>query len=72
MYNLNKFLLDLNASFGSGGMSAWFRDKELPEFVHYLKKDKDLPVKQAASILGKQPDCMCIMGFEPNFTGSMW
>lgn len=55
MYNVNKFLMDINASFGSGGMSAWFRDKELPEFIHHLKKDQDLPVKKAASILGKQP-----------------
>lgn len=38
-------------------MGAWFREKELPEFIHYLKKDKVLPVKQAATIIGKQPNC---------------
>ena len=39
-------------------MGAWFKDKELPEFIHFLKKDKELPVKQAATIIGKQPDCL--------------
>ena len=29
IYNTSKFLVDINKSFGSGGMSAWFRDKEL-------------------------------------------
>ena len=48
--------MDLNSSFGSGGISAWFRDKELPEFTHSLKQDDILPVKRAASILGRQPD----------------
>ena len=55
MYNLSKFLLDI---FGSGGMSTWFREEELPEFVHYLKKTSSsrLPIRKAAIVIRRQPD----------------
>ena len=56
IYNTSKFLLDINKSFGSGGMSAWFRDKELPELIHFLKKGVQVPVKQAATVVGRQPN----------------
>lgn len=49
-------IADLNLSFGSGGMGAWFRDKELSEVIHQLKKDGDIPVKKAATIVGRQED----------------
>ena len=55
-FTVGIFLRELNLSFGSGGMGCWFKDKELPQFIHHLKKDLVLPVKQAAKIVGKQPD----------------
>lgn len=56
MNNLQRFLQDLNCSFGSGGVNAWFQSKELPEFLYQLNASQSLPVKRAACIVGRQPD----------------
>lgn len=55
MNNLQRFLQDLNCSFGSCGVNAWFQSKELPEFLHQLNTTQRLPVKKAAQIVGQQP-----------------
>ena len=55
MNNLPRFLQDLNCSFGSGGLNAWFQSKELPEFLHQLNTTHNLPVKKAARLVGRQP-----------------
>ena len=56
MNNLQRFLQDLNCSFGSGGVNAWFQSKELPEFLHQLNTSHNLPVKTAARVVGRQPE----------------
>ena len=45
----------LNTTFPNGGMSSFFSDKELTEFIHWLKGNESLPVKKAALIVGCQP-----------------
>ena len=55
MNNLQRFFQDLNCSFGSGEVNAWFQSKELPEFLNQLNTREKLPVKKAARIVGRQP-----------------
>ena len=52
MNYLPRFLQDINCSFGSGGLNAWFQSKELPEFLHQIH---NLPVKKAARFVCRQP-----------------
>ncbi len=56
MNYLQRFLQDLNCSFGSGGVNAWFQSKELPKFLHQLNTVQPLQVKKAARVVGRQPN----------------
>ncbi len=44
----------INLSFGSGGMSLSFNNKELTDFVQQLQNESDIPTKQAALHSGCQ------------------
>ena len=56
MNNLQRFLQNLNCSFGSGGLNAWFQSKQLPELLHQPNTAQKLQVKKAARIVGRQPE----------------
>ena len=53
-----KFMQQINTSFGSGGMFLSFNNKELTEFVQYLKQGGSLPIKKAATHIGRQKGCL--------------
>lgn len=56
----------LNATFGSGGMSCGFNDSQLTSFVHFLQhQSHPIPVKHAAMIVGRQPNSN-VWVFNPN------
>ena len=46
----------LNATFGSGGMSCSFSDCQLTSFIHFIQRQcEPIPVKEAAMVIGRQP-----------------
>ena len=50
MSRKERFMSQVNYSFGSGGMDTWFNNEELSVFLHFLKEmeDQSLPAGQAA------------------------
>ena len=54
--NKTNFLSQMNSSFGSGGMSLAMKDIQFVGFILHLKWDQQgLPIRRAASVIGKQP-----------------
>ena len=52
----DRFINQINFSFGSGGMDTWLSDRELSEFLNFLKSHApSLPRKKAATLVGQQP-----------------
>ncbi len=48
----------INQSFGSGGMSLSFSNRELTEFIQQLQDEERLPTKQAAMHIGQQENSL--------------
>ena len=56
MSRKDRFISQVNYSFGSGRMDTWFNDRDLSEFLNFLKKVEcvqPLPIRKAATIIGK-------------------
>ena len=52
----NRFLSQMNSSFGSGGMSLAMNDLQFAGFILQLKSQQQgMQIKKAASLIGKQP-----------------
>ena len=50
-------MLQINSSFGSGGMSLAFNEMQFSAFVQFLKHEHqhDMPIRKAACTIGQQP-----------------
>ena len=48
-----ELMSQLNATFGSGGMSCSFTDSQLASFIHFLQYQ--CLVKEAAMVIGRLP-----------------
>ena len=56
-----KFMSQLNATFGSGGMSCSFSDSQLTSFIHFIQRQcEPIPVKEAAMVIRRQGDMWVI------------
>lgn len=53
----SKFMLQINSSFGSGGMSLALNEVHFAAFIQYLKSQQVASKRKAASTIGIQP-CM--------------
>ena len=52
----NRFLSQVNSSFGNGGMSMAMNDLQFAGFILHLKSQQQgMPIKKAATLIGKQP-----------------
>ena len=54
----NKFMAQLNGSFGSGGMTLSLTEPQFCSFIQYLQEEgnsRHLPIKKAACNVGLQP-----------------
>ena len=53
----SRFITQINASYGSGGMSLALNEAQFAQFVQFLKNTAStpLPIKKAATVVGLQP-----------------
>ena len=63
-------MAQINATFGSGGMTLAINDTVLPSFIQFLKKNKEIDICKAASILGEQK-CGRVWVMGPNLQVSI-
>ena len=52
----NKFMSQINSSFGSGGMTLAMNDLQFATFIIHIKShQQDMPIRKAACVIGRQP-----------------
>ena len=61
----NKFIDQINYSFGGGAMSCGFEsNNHVAFFIQFLKRNSSLPLKDAVTISGRQPSGIYAMNSE--------
>jgi len=61
----NRFMGQLNSSFGSGGMTLSLTEPQFSCFIQYLKDEgssRGLPIQKAARHIGLQPGDIWVLG----------